>query len=210
MTISAEQIARVHAIIQELDDHLHNPESENRRKKDRVAIRLSMRVILISSTTPIPMDVYSRNISNSGIGFMTRRLFQPEERIAIILRIPKLTPKLILARTTFGRYVGGGMYEVGAEFLEAISDPTGQARVPIAWILAATGKNRPAFEDSDLDDSDPPHQAPREPASPAPVSAEGTAEGGPPSGKAPPSAADREPKRKDKKNKEKSPAPVKS
>ena len=145
MAISPEQQARVQAIIERLDERLRHPEKDNRRAS-RVAARFALRVILLTGLKPVPVDVFSRNISASGIAFVSRRLFQAEERVAISLQIPNLPSKLILARITFGRYVQGSLYEVGAEFLESIADPRNYARVPLHWIMSATGRNKTGTE----------------------------------------------------------------
>lgn len=137
MSVTQEQLGKVNDILQQLDERLQNPATENRRAP-RVAVRLPMTVILLSATAPSPIGVFSRNISQSGLGFVSRRLFSREERIAISLHIPKLPSKLIFARVTFGRYVSAGLYEMGAEFLESVSDPKGEAHIPSHWLTAAS------------------------------------------------------------------------
>ena len=140
MITSQEQIDKVTAIIAQLDEQLLERDKENRRHQPRVAMRTQMTIILLSGISPTPVTVYSRNISASGMGFVGRRMFRPEERVAIPLRVPTLPAKLVLARTTFGRYIGGGFYEMGAEFLECVNDARGESgttRIPNHWLLGA-------------------------------------------------------------------------
>jgi len=135
---SAEQMERITEIINNLDGPMQSPEV-NRRRQPRVKFRAHLSVTLLSGTAPAPVEVATRNLSLSGIGFVCRRMFSPGERLAIQLRLPKLQPKLILARVTFGRYVSGGLYEMGAEFVECISDARAAAahpRIPNHWLLA--------------------------------------------------------------------------
>ena len=116
-------------------------DKENRRRIPRVALRIQLGVTILGAITPTTVDVMTRNISASGLGFVSRRMFSFEERLAIVLRIPKVPPKLILSRITFSRYISVGWYESGAEFLECISDTRtanqGMPRIPNHWLLAS-------------------------------------------------------------------------
>jgi hypothetical protein len=148
---SHEQLDKITDIIAQLDEQLLEADKENRRRLPRVTIRTQMTIILLSGISPAPVTVYSRNISASGMGFVCRRLFRPDERVAIPLRVAKLPAKLVLARTTFGRYIGHGYYEMGTEFLECVNDArceSGISRIPNHWLLGAgraqTPHNAPA------------------------------------------------------------------
>ncbi len=134
VTASIEQLAKVKGILQQLDHATPQEMTENRRQAPRINVRLSLSVILLASANPAPFEIFTRNLSVSGIGFVSRRLFKAEERIAIRLQVKDLATKLCLARVTFGRYLTGGMYEMGAEFLECIEDP-GHAPIPSHWML---------------------------------------------------------------------------
>ena len=140
MVQSQEQLDKITDIIAQLDEQLLEADKENRRHQPRVAMRTQMTIILLSGINPAPVTVFSRNISSSGMGFVCRRMFRAEERIAIPLRVTKLPAKLVLARTTFGRYIGAGFYEMGTEFLECVSDARGESgisRIPNHWLLGA-------------------------------------------------------------------------
>jgi hypothetical protein len=120
-------------IIEQLDQ-LPARDAENRRKSPRVPFHLAMRITLLTGIAPAPVEVFSRNISLAGLGFVSRRMFRREERIVVLLRFPKMPPKLILARITFGRYISGGLYEMGSEFLECVSDPKNPGLIPSHWL----------------------------------------------------------------------------
>ncbi|HEY4329067.1 MAG TPA: hypothetical protein VGN88_04970, partial [Phycisphaerae bacterium] len=120
-TMTQDNQVRISEIVKSLDGNLKSTNQENRRRAQRVPMRRNLTVILLESSggsSQNTVEVVSRNISSSGIGFVCRRMFRPEERIAIILQIPEMPSKLILARITFGRYINGALYETGAEFLE--------------------------------------------------------------------------------------------
>ncbi len=144
MITSQEHLDKVTEIVKSLDGHLLEADQKNRRRLSRVALRMQITVTLLTGIAPSAVDVLTRNISLSGLGFVCRRMFRPEERIAVLLRIPKVPPKLLLARVTFGRYIGGGLYEMGSEFLECISDARaaapagGTARIPNHWLVGAS------------------------------------------------------------------------
>ncbi|HVT81863.1 MAG TPA: PilZ domain-containing protein [Phycisphaerae bacterium] len=131
---SQEQLARLKDILSRLDEHIKKDEKENRRRLPRVAMRFPLGISLMTGHAPSTVEIFTRNISGSGMGFVSRRLFRPEERIVIPFRIPKLPHKMVLARITFGRYLQAGLYEMGSEFLEAAKDLHGKAQIPVAWL----------------------------------------------------------------------------
>jgi len=135
--MNQEQLARVNCIVDQLDEHLQLPQEANRRKLERVRARFPVQVMILSGAAPVPLEVYTRNLSLSGIGLMSRRLFQSEERIALLLKIPGRPAKLVFARVTFARYLRGGLYEVGAEFLERSSGSAREGEIPAQWIREA-------------------------------------------------------------------------
>ncbi len=96
-----------------------------------------MAVIVLSDRGLPSVKIFSRNLSKSGIGFICRRPFNKEERIAVSFEMPGQPAKLVLARTTFSRYVRGGVYEMGAEFIECVTDSNAEDRIPTHWLNAA-------------------------------------------------------------------------
>jgi hypothetical protein len=136
MATTQDQSAKIREILQQLDQ-LPVKNNDNRRKAPRVPVHIAMIVTLLSGIAPSPVEIYSRNISLSGLGFVSRRMFRREERIAMLLRFPNTPPKLILARVTFGRYISSGLYEMGSEFLECINDPKNPDLIPNEWVASA-------------------------------------------------------------------------
>jgi len=136
-TTTPDQMTRVQEIVAQLDENMGAQVARERRVAPRVKINIPVKVILLSGPTPAPVEVYSRNISLSGLGFVSKRLFRRDERVAVVLRFGNLPTKLVLTRITFGRYVSEGLHEVGAEFLECIVDTKGKCDIPHRWVNAA-------------------------------------------------------------------------
>ena len=101
--MNQDQRTRLNAVMQQLDEHLQPRRENNRRKPDRVNARFGLRVLVLSDSEPAPLEAFSRNLSPSGIGFVSRRPFQREERIAVSLNVPGHPPKLVPLGVTFSR-----------------------------------------------------------------------------------------------------------
>lgn len=137
-TASSEQLVQIKEIIAQLDHLAAARKVDNRRRADRVAIRSAMSAILLSEMSTTEVKIYSRNLSTSGIGFVSRRPFKTAERVAIPFEVNGNPGKLVLAKISFCRYIRAGMYTVGAEFIEAIADNHGRNRIPEHWMPGAT------------------------------------------------------------------------
>jgi hypothetical protein len=136
---SQEQLDKIAEIVSGLDAHLLAAGAENRRRQPRIAMRTKMSLILLSGLAPSSVEIFTRNISSSGIGFVCRRMFRAGERVVVPLRIPRIPPKMVLARVTFSRYIGGGYHEMGAEFQECANDARGgKWNIPNHWLTGET------------------------------------------------------------------------
>ena len=74
MNVSQDHLAKVQEIFRQLDEHLQTPKSDNRRAP-RINVRSPMTVSLLSGAGAVPVEIFSRNLSVSGIGFVSRRMF---------------------------------------------------------------------------------------------------------------------------------------
>jgi hypothetical protein len=135
--VSNDQLTQIQDILQQLDRAPVTNADANRRRAERLKIRSEMAVIVLAATGLPSIKIFSRNLSKSGIGFISRRPFNKEERVAVSFELPGQPAKLVLARTTFSRYVRGGVYEMGAEFIECITDTKGADRIPAHWLPSA-------------------------------------------------------------------------
>jgi hypothetical protein len=133
-----DQLSQIQDILQQLDRAPVTNGDANRRRADRLKIRSEMVVTVLSATGLPSVKIFSRNLSKSGIGFISKRPFNKGENVAVSFEMPNQPAKLVLARTTFSRYVRAGVYEMGAEFLECIADTKGVDRIPPHWLPSAT------------------------------------------------------------------------
>ncbi len=133
---TAEQLFQLEQIIEHLDCASIVPPFNNRRAAPRMKIRTPMTAILLASAGLPSIVLFSRNLSRSGIGFISRRPFSPGDQIGLSIHLPNQPHKLLLTKITFARYVRAGVYEIGATFIECIADFPGKNRIPHHWIPA--------------------------------------------------------------------------
>ncbi|HVX83461.1 MAG TPA: PilZ domain-containing protein [Phycisphaerae bacterium] len=136
---SVEQNEQIEGILEALDRGVR-ADAQNRRRIQRLNVRLTLQAIVIGTSGGAPLRIHSRNLSRSGIGFVSRRLFRRGERLVIVLRVPGHAGKLLLAEVTFCRYVRRALYESGARFIEAVPE-TPTEGIPAHWTAAATAGN---------------------------------------------------------------------
>lgn len=136
-TVSAttlEQMNQIHAILESLDRGIKEA-ADNRRAAPRINVRLGlMATPLVPGPTPASMRVYTRNLSRSGVAFVSRKLFKRGERVALSFKLQGQPAKLVLAEVTFCRYVRNALYEAGAQFVESIADSGCEDRIPGHWM----------------------------------------------------------------------------
>jgi len=130
----SDQIAQITAILAQLDNTPVSAGAVNRRRATRIKMRTMMSAVLLGADARPSVRIFTRNLSTSGIGFVSRRPFKEGERIALSFHIPRQSPKLVLTNITFVRYLRAGLYEVGAEFLECIEGTSSLAAIPPHWI----------------------------------------------------------------------------
>ena len=136
-TATSEQLTHVRDILAQLDRQ-PEPSQANRRKKPRINIRMALTMTALSATSRPTIQVFSRNISTAGIGFVGRRPFKSGEYLALEFQIPDHPAKLVLTQVTFCRYVKSAIYEVGVAFIEAITlDGSLVDPIPPHWMQIA-------------------------------------------------------------------------
>jgi hypothetical protein len=75
------------------------------------------------SSTITSLPGRTRNLSRSGVGLLTRRVFRQDEPIEVEVLVPD-RPKMFLAGlVTFCRYAGRGYHEIGVSLKAAASEP---------------------------------------------------------------------------------------
>jgi hypothetical protein len=138
---TSEQLSRIDEILRQLDQSPLGSDQANRRRTARVKIHTAMSAVVVMHSGNLDITIFTRNISTSGIGFVCRRFCKIGERVALFFVLPDRSPKMVLAQVTFARYVRGGMYEAGAEFIECIAGST-ERDIPVRWSHA--GERAPA------------------------------------------------------------------
>ena len=95
------------------------------------------------SSTITSLPGRTRNLSRSGVGLLTRRVFRQEEPVEVEVMVPD-RPKMFLAGLVrFCRYAGRGYHEVGVSLRAAASEPVFSKNPAIAletldWLRVET------------------------------------------------------------------------
>lgn len=79
------------------------------------------------------MHVFSRNLSTSGLAFITRDPLARSARVVIAHHFAESVPQLVLCRVNFCRPIAPGYCEVGVVFETAVPDPQERREIPAAW-----------------------------------------------------------------------------
>ena len=137
--MTTEQRTRIEEILRTLDQFPVPKELINRRHSPRLKVRTSLTSYLLAVPGYPAIQIHTRNICTSGIGFVSRRPFRRGEFLAVELYMLPHLSKLILCETTFSRYVRDGMYDIGCVFQESIRREEIEARytrerIPPAWV----------------------------------------------------------------------------
>jgi hypothetical protein len=114
----------------------------NRRQtEDRAPATILFEAVLLRVPGHPTMRIQSTDSSTHGMGFNAPRAFLENELLAVKLRFSNRPGKLVLCRARYCRPLPGGLFHIGAEFLEAISLPLPPApcQIPQKWLLRAAG-----------------------------------------------------------------------
>jgi hypothetical protein len=137
------QLAHIEQVMRHLDG-LRECRYDNRRRACRVDVRTTMTAFLLLATNvDAAVTIFTRNLSASGIGFISRRLFSPGEWIALAFQFPNHPHKLVLTRIVFCRYLRAGWHSVGAEFMESVTDNHQPGRIPERWLRGGASRTLP-------------------------------------------------------------------
>src|ERR1700743_1092763 len=91
-----DQLAHFTTIVDKLDQHPVSTDEIRLRRAARINIRTPVDAVLLSIENLPTIKIFSRNLSTSGIGFVSRRLFKPRERFVLVFPVPDELPKLVL------------------------------------------------------------------------------------------------------------------
>lgn len=137
ITLTHKQIFDITSILENIEEEPSSKKDKERRRAPRMPLHTPLHVTILTGNlgpTPCVVNVVSRSISASGIGFVGRRMLRQNERVAIAVHLPQVPARLILGRIAFCRYLKAGLYEMGAEFLATVPDPTRRGEIPRHWL----------------------------------------------------------------------------
>jgi len=131
------------SVLQSLELGQH-PVTRERRTRDRCRVRKIIPAVFLGDPGSPSIDITMRNLSTCGIGFVSRRSMTVGEYLVVPLYSERQASKLALCQVKNCRYVGKGMYAVGAEFESAYPDPQQTGKLPQIWLNAARRAMAPA------------------------------------------------------------------
>ncbi len=130
---SAQELHQVDQIFKALDQ-LRDATGHEKRGAQRGIFATAQGMILTSLPARTRHKMFPRDVSRSGIGFLSRRPFKPSERFVITLPHPSGIERVLLCKTVFCRYTSKSMHEIGAMFEATITAPRGKGKIPIEWV----------------------------------------------------------------------------
>ena len=125
-----KQHHELQGVIEQLNDERRNAPPDNRRRRPRKEINITLWVYLLGLPNVPRVKVHTRDISVSGIAFLCKRSFPEGMYVATLLEGASM--KILLTKVRFCRYVRQGHFQVGAEFVEAVDG--GREKIPNRWI----------------------------------------------------------------------------
>jgi len=137
--MSVLSLSKQHEELQHVIDQLNaetKKPSDNRRRRPRREITMQLWVYLLGVPQTPRVKVHTRNISVSGISFLSKRSFPLGTIVATELNLNGKSPKMLLTKVLFCRYVRQGHFQIGAEFVAALDG--GFDAIPAQWIAKAT------------------------------------------------------------------------
>jgi hypothetical protein len=109
-------------------------EYDDRRVHPRIDFSHPMWLNLPTQNGSPWIHVYSRNLSTSGLGFLTRALFYKNQHLVISHELNENVPLLVLCRVCYCRTIDLGIQEVGLTFVEVRADPERKREIPTGWL----------------------------------------------------------------------------
>ena len=134
-TLSHNEVQQVLDVLRDLAAE-QKPTNHRRALRRKVALPLWLRRIPgCGSERSQLFRIMAVDISNKGIGCLSRRKLELGETFVLPLRFSEGGGQLVLCRVRFLRELASGHFRVGAEFAATTPDPTGRARIPEEWLV---------------------------------------------------------------------------
>ncbi len=106
---------------------------ERRLAARRTAKALVLDAVLVDMKGHPGLKIRVTDTSTNGMAFEARRDFSVDERLVIKIPIVDGGSKLVLSQVKHSGAEGLNHYRVGVEFLDAVSLPKGNCKVPEKW-----------------------------------------------------------------------------
>jgi hypothetical protein len=130
--LSHEELDRVKQVIAELDS-IPPGAAADRRVFPRIDFTHTMWLNLPDDPASPWVHILSRNLSTSGLAFVSRRSFALGSFVVLSHHLSEKHNQLALASVKFCRHVDSTLHETGLEFRAAVNDPKNARIIPPHW-----------------------------------------------------------------------------
>jgi hypothetical protein len=128
-------------IVSILRESARNNRGHDLRKAARMQVQARVLMARWASGAPgSPGTIIARDLSASGVGFMTGVNFAKEDELVLLLPRNRNTYESVLAKVVFASEAATGIYTVGAEFIEQLPSTTTQELLQFFLNSSAEGK----------------------------------------------------------------------
>ena len=131
--LSRDEIHRVQQIIARLDAKPISAQAD-RREHPRIDFNHPLWLNLPTEPGKPWVHIFSRNLSTSGLAFLSRKIFYVGQHLVISHELMESCSQLVLARVCFCRSVTAGIQEVGLTFAVTQKDPDKLRNIPVPWL----------------------------------------------------------------------------
>ena len=113
----------------------------DRRIAERNEIRYTLVAIVLNDPAHRRIPIETVDLTDQGIGFFSPHGFIPGDYFAVRLHQEAMPSKLLLCQTMYAHKKRGGLYRIGAQFLESIPSES-DLEIPVEWSRRAR-ENKP-------------------------------------------------------------------
>jgi hypothetical protein len=131
--LSRDEITRVQQIIARLDAQPLGPGAD-RREHPRIDFNHPLWLHLPTEPGKPWVHIFSRNLSTSGLSFLSRKLLYAGQHLIISHELNEKEPQLVLSQVCFCRSIELGIQEVGLTFRASQPDPEKKRNIPPQWL----------------------------------------------------------------------------
>ena len=131
--LTRDEVDRVERIISQLDAR-PLAEAACRREHPRIDFRHPLWLNLPTEAGRPWIHIYSRNLSTSGLAFLSKKLFYVDQHLVVSHELMESCPQLVLSRVCFCRTIDEGIQEIGLNFVVSQKDSQRLRQIPPTWL----------------------------------------------------------------------------